>query len=73
MLEYLFNNVAGRQACNFIKKVPQHWCFPMKFSKFLGTPILKNISERLPPFVTCSEDICEDVFLLPLKVDNFIQ
>ena len=25
----------------------QHWCFPLHVSKFLRTPILKNISERL--------------------------
>ena len=47
VLEPLFNNVAGLQACNFIEKILQHWCFPMKFVKFLITPILKNIWERL--------------------------
>ena len=47
VLEPLFNNVAGLQACNFIEKMLQHWCFPMKFVKFLVTPILKNIRERL--------------------------
>ena len=52
MLESLFNNVAGLQACNFIKKILQHWCFPMKFAKFLITPILKDISERLLLFVS---------------------
>ena len=25
----------------------KHLCFPTKFAKFLGTPILKNICERL--------------------------
>ena len=25
------------QACNFIKKRLQHWCFPVKFAKFLRT------------------------------------
>ena len=35
------------QASDFIKKRLQHSCFPMKFAKFLRTPILKNISERL--------------------------
>ena len=43
-MESLVNNV---QACNFIEKILQHWCFPMKFAKFLRTPILKNICERL--------------------------
>ena len=48
MLESLFNNIAGLQACNFIKKILQHWSFPMKFfAKFLRTSILKNICERL--------------------------
>ena len=41
MLESVFNKVA------FIKKKLQHWCFPVKFVKFLRTPILKNVCERL--------------------------
>ena len=52
VLESLFNNVAGLQACNFIKKILQHWSFPMKFAKFLRTPILKNICKRLLLFVS---------------------
>ena len=32
------------QACNFIKKRLQHRCFPMKFTKFLRTLFLQNIS-----------------------------
>ena len=48
MLESLFNKVASHQACNFIKKRPQHWPFPVNITKFLRTPILKNICERLP-------------------------
>ena len=43
-LESLFNNV---QTCNFIKKILQHWCFPMKFAEFLRTSSLKNICKRL--------------------------
>ena len=31
----------------FFKKRLQHGCFPVKFTKFLRTPILKNIWERL--------------------------
>ena len=38
MLESLFNKVAGLQAYNFIKKILQHRCFPMNFTKFLRTP-----------------------------------
>ena len=32
---------------NFIKKRLQHRCFPVKFAKFLKTPLLKNICQRL--------------------------
>ena len=35
------------RACNFIKKKLQHSCICEKFAKFLRTPILKNIRERL--------------------------
>ena len=31
------------QACKFIEKRLQHWCFPLHVRKFLRTPILKNI------------------------------
>ena len=34
------------QVYNFIKKRLQHWCFPVKFAKFLRTSILKKICER---------------------------
>ena len=33
----------GLQTCNSIKKRLQHRCFPVKFAKFLRTPILKSI------------------------------
>ena len=48
MLESRFNNAVGLLACDFIKKRLRHRCFPVKFAKFLRTPILKNICERLP-------------------------
>ena len=35
------------KARNFIKIRLQHRCFPVNFAKFLRTPILKNICERL--------------------------
>ena len=35
------------QACKFIEKRLQHWCFPLHVRKFLRTPFLKNISKRL--------------------------
>ena len=47
MLESLSNKDAGLQACNFIKKRLQQRCFPVNIAKFLRTPILKNICERL--------------------------
>ena len=47
VLESLFNNIAGLQACNVIKKRIQHRCFPVHIAKFLITTISKNICERL--------------------------
>ena len=35
------------QACKFIEKGLQHWCFPLHGKKFLKTPNLKNIREWL--------------------------
>ena len=35
------------EAWSSIKKRLQHRCFPVKFAKFLRTPILKRICERL--------------------------
>ena len=48
MLESLFNNVAGPQTSNFIKKRLQHKCFPLKVPKFLRTPFLKNTLRWMP-------------------------
>ena len=36
---------------NFVKKRLQHSCSPVKFAKFLRTPILKNKCERLLPSI----------------------
>ena len=44
VLEYLFNKVASLKACNFIKKIIQLRCFPVKFAKFLRTSFLQNTS-----------------------------
>ena len=44
MLEFLFNKVAGLQACNFIKKRFQHRCFSVKFAKSLGESFLQYTS-----------------------------
>ena len=43
----LFHKVAGLKASNFIKRRPQHSCFPVKIAKLLRTPILKSTCERL--------------------------
>ena len=40
-------NVAGLKACNLLKKIPQHRCFPLNIAKFLRLPILENICEGL--------------------------
>ena len=47
VLESLFNENAGLQSCNFIKKRLQYRCFPINIAKFVKTPVLKNIFERL--------------------------
>ena len=46
-LESLFKKVAGLKVRNFIKKRPQHRCFPVNIAKFLRLPISKNTCERL--------------------------
>ena len=46
--EFLFNEIASLQGCNFIKKKLHHRCFRVKFEKFLRTLILKNIYKRCP-------------------------
>ena len=45
VLGSLFNR--GLQACNYIKRRLQHWCFLWNLLKLLRTPFLKNICERL--------------------------
>ena len=47
MFVSLFNKAAALHACNFTIKRVQHRHFPVKFVKFVRTPILKNICERL--------------------------
>ena len=47
MLESLFNKFVGLQTGNFITKRLEHRCFPVNIAKFLKTPILKDIFERL--------------------------
>ena len=47
MLNSLSKKVAGLNPCNFIKKRLQDIRFPVTIAKFLRTPILKNICDRL--------------------------
>ena len=47
MLEFFLNKNAGLRSRNFIKKRLQDGCFPVKIAKSLGTPVWKNICERL--------------------------
>ena len=42
---------------DFIKKRLPHWCFSVKFAKFLRTSILKNNFEKLPLFVSLQNTI----------------
>ena len=48
MLKAVFN-----RACNVIKKKLQRRCFAVKFAKFSGIPIFKNICERMLLFFQC--------------------
>ena len=63
------NKNAGLQSWNFIKKSLQHRLFPVNIAKFLRTPILQNIFERLfqrfPIWarnITSNMGIEEDIF-----------
>ena len=47
ILQIFFNENVGLQSCNFFKKRLQHRCFPVNIAKFLRTPVLKNICQRL--------------------------
>ena len=43
----IWPNFQTFKACNFMKKRLQDRCFPVKTAKFLRTPFLKDIRERL--------------------------
>ena len=57
--ESIFRKVAGLQPCSYIKKRLEHWCFPVKFAKFLRTSTVKNIFERLLLFVSPQNTIAK--------------
>ena len=42
-----FNKVPGLRPVTLLKKRLWHWCFPVKFAKFIGTPFLLNTFGRL--------------------------
>ena len=42
VLDSLFNKVLDFQACNFIKKIFQLECFPVKFAQFLRTSFFRE-------------------------------
>ena len=42
-----FNKVSGLRPATLLKNGFQHSCFPVNIAKFLRTPNLKNICERL--------------------------
>ena len=35
-------------SATLLKKRLRHWCFPMNFEKFPGTPFLQNTFGRVP-------------------------
>ena len=47
ILLYLFNNIAGLQASNFITNRIHHRFFPVNIAKFSKTSVSKDICERL--------------------------
>ena len=56
-----FNTNADLQSCNFIKKRLQHKCLLTNIEKFLRTPILNNICERLVLRVFLHEKITQEM------------
>ena len=46
-LVFFFDKVAGLQAATLLKKRLPYKCFPVKFTKFLGKPILRSTFRRL--------------------------
>ena len=45
MLQSLYDKIAVRKVCNFVKKRLQHRCFSKNIAKFLRTPFLQNTSD----------------------------
>ena len=66
-MESLFNKYAGVEVCDSIKKGLQLSCFSLNFGKFLRTPILKNICERVLSRVLKTTSC---LFLYPLETSK---
>ena len=67
-----FDKVAGRPACNFIKKRLWHRCFPMNFVEFLRTPFFtehlwattSNYIFSIMPFLLVKSHLCFVIILM---------
>ena len=58
---FFYKNVS-LQSCNVIKKRFQYTCFPVNIAKFVRTPTLKNICERLfERFPTWTNNITRNI------------
>ena len=68
VLESLLNKAAGLQACNFIKRRLQHRHFPVKFGKFLRTPIFEKYLRTTASVLSFSWHLCWSPFLIKLQV-----
>ena len=59
-----FNKVAGLRHATLLKKRLWHRCFPVSFSKFLGTPFL---TERLCVIASKTGHITKELFLILIQ------
>ena len=63
-----FYEVTDLQPAGFLKKILQHTCFPVKISKLLRTPTLKNICKRLLLEVFYKKDVLWTFNLRPVSM-----
>ena len=75
--------MSGVEPWNFVKKKLQHKCFPVNIGKFLRTPTLKNICERLvlsqwnqsihskQRLMLCENEFIPNKYLCLIKLTNF--
>ena len=66
-----FNKAAGLSPATLLKKRPWHWCFPVKFAKFLRTPFLTAHLQwlllRAPNFVGVPDFVLSRTPKIPWK------